>query len=86
MFKILCSAVVGAACFACSADQCQADCAAQGKSPVQAPAPMAARADGGYRTYSYEPGPAYRSQARRGFSRSRPSYLDARSKALGWSY
>lgn len=87
MLKLLCSAVVGAMCLVCSADVCQADCcAAGGKSPVQAPAPMTARADGGYRTYSYEPGPVYRSQGRGRFSPSRPSYFDARSKALGWGY
>ena len=54
------------------------------KSPVQAPPapPAAARADGGYRTYSYEPGD-YRSYGRaRGLRK--PPYLDARSKALGW--
>ena len=82
MLKILCSAALGAACLVCSANTCQADCHCRGKSPVQGAAPMAARADGGYRTYSYEPGPAYRTYSRTGGLRQ-PSYLDARSKALG---
>ena len=63
--------------------------AGEGKSPAQSPVqapkapppPAAARADSGYRTYSYEPGATYRSYGRGGL-RS-PSYLDARSKALG---
>jgi hypothetical protein len=59
------------------------------KSPVQAPpapaappAPMA-RAEGGYRAFSYEPGMTYRPTGRRA-GMGRPAYLDARSKALGW--
>jgi hypothetical protein len=91
MLKVLYSVVVAATCLLCSADVSQAGCFAAGgkspvQSPVQAPGPMTARAEGGYRTYSYEPGPVYRSQGRRRYSPSRPSYLDARSKALGWSY
>lgn len=51
---------------------------------VAAAAPVTtAQAGGGYRTYSYEPGPVYRSPSRAGAS-ARPSFLDARSKALGW--
>ena len=55
------------------------------QSPVQAPKapppPTAARADSGYRTYSYEPGATNRSYSRGGLRT--PGYLDARTKALG---
>jgi hypothetical protein len=55
------------------------------QSPVQAPpAPAAsARADSGYRTYSYEPGTSYRSFSRSSSFR-RPGFLDARTKTLGY--
>jgi hypothetical protein len=78
MLKILGFVVLGLTCLVGSAS---ARGPAQ-KSPVQAPSPPStARADSGYRTYSYEPGAAYRSYGRSGLAR--PSYLDARSKALG---
>jgi hypothetical protein len=78
MLKILGFVVLGLTCLVGSAS---ARGPAQ-KSPVQAPPPPStARADSGYRTYSYEPGGAYRAGQTGGFAR--PSYLDARSKALG---
>jgi hypothetical protein len=49
--------------------------------PIAPAPPAAARADSGYRTFSYEPGMTTRSYGR---SRVRsPGFLDARTKALG---
>ena len=95
MSKSLCFAVLGAA-MAWGANAClAAEASSPVQSPVQAPPkapaapaaptapapPAAARADSGYRTYSYEPGMTTRSY---GSSRVRsPGYLDARTKALG---
>jgi hypothetical protein len=54
------------------------------QSPVQKGGVVTARADGGYRTYSYQPGEYYSPAARSSYSRSsRPSYLNAGSKAAG---
>lgn len=82
MLKFIATSVLGLGLLIFAAGACHAGPVQ--KSPVQAPpAPATARAEGGYRTYSYEPGAAYRPYRRTG-SFSRPSYMDARSKALGW--
>ena len=49
------------------------------------PAPVAtARPEGGYRAFSYEPGPVVTMPATRGFTRAnRPAYTNATTKALG---
>lgn len=86
MLKIFATSILGVAALATAAAACDRGGPIQ-KSPVQAPAPMTARADGGYRMYSYEPAaPVYRYQSYGRPRGPRPSYLDARSKAMGWGY
>lgn len=54
------------------------------QSPVQKGGALTAQADGGYRTYSYQPGESYSPEMRTYSGRFvRPSYLDASSKAAG---
>jgi hypothetical protein len=52
--------------------------------PVQKGGALTAQADGGFRTYSYQPGETYVPEMRAYSGRFvRPSYLDAGSKAAG---
>src|SRR5262245_49850534 len=53
------------------------------QSPVQKGTAVTGRAESGYRTFSYQPVESYRPAARAMPRSSRPSYLDAGSKALG---
>ena len=56
----------------------------QAAAPASASAAAVAGAPTGYRSFSYEPGTsAYGAGMTRSSSSSRPSYLDASSKALG---
>lgn len=60
----------------------QAPVQSPAQSPVQKGGAVTAQANSGYRTYSYQPGEGY--PASRAMTRgTRPSYLDAGSKALG---
>lgn len=57
----------------------------RGRPVMVRPAPVATvRAEEGYRSFSYEPGPAVAVPATRGFTRAKqPGYMSATTKALG---